>query len=302
MASPRRLAPALIGAALLAAAVPAPAQIRVLVAGGIEDVPAGVVRVITEDAQGRRSVADEPFAGVATPGAATITTTEESEEDGRGRLVSRRIVTRIMPIALAAAAMPVREARFAPPRDGAAFYTPPPRLALDEQALAEAPAAEAVLDSQGQDDPAPARLAEADRAGAGGVLRIARDSETGHFIAPVRINGVIVRAIVDTGAQETILSVADAQATGADRATIGSEPMAGIGGMTQLAVARLRSLEVGGQRLGACRVAIGAPGIPYTLLGQTEIGRLGRIVIEGGVMTITAPAPAGQTPLRVAAR
>jgi hypothetical protein len=54
-----------------------------------------------------------------------------------------------------------------------------------------------------------------------------------------------------------------------------------------LSVTHVRSMEVGGQQLGGFSAAIGQEGIPFTLLGQTEITRLGRIVIEDGVMTIT---------------
>jgi clan AA aspartic protease (TIGR02281 family) len=122
------------------------------------------------------------------------------------------------------------------------------------------------------------------------ALSIHRDPRTGHFIAPVRINGIVIQAIVDTGAQDTILSARDARATGAAQDIVRSEPMAGIGGYTMLSVARLRSMEVAGQNLGSFTAAIGQEGIPYTLLGQTEINRLGRIVIENGVMTITPRA------------
>jgi clan AA aspartic protease (TIGR02281 family) len=122
------------------------------------------------------------------------------------------------------------------------------------------------------------------------ALSIHRDPRTGHFIAPIRINGITIQAIVDTGAQDTILSARDARATGAAQNIVRSEPMAGIGGYTMLSVARLRSMEVAGQNLGSFTAAIGQEGIPYTLLGQTEITRLGRIVIEDGVMTITPRA------------
>jgi clan AA aspartic protease (TIGR02281 family) len=132
----------------------------------------------------------------------------------------------------------------------------------------------------------PAALAS----GSAHPLAIRRDPRTGHFIAPIRINGVVIQAIVDTGAQDTILSAQDARATGAARDIVRSEPMAGIGGYTMLSVAKLRSMEVAGQNLGSFTAAIGQEGIPYTLLGQTEINRLGRIVIEGGVMTITPRA------------
>lgn len=122
--------------------------------------------------------------------------------------------------------------------------------------------------------------------GSGQVLRIKRDRFTGHFIAPVIMNGVRVKAIIDTGASGTILSPEDAAATGADRDVTHSRPGVGIGGYTTLHVTRVRNLEIGGQRLGAFNADIGQQGIPHTLLGQPEIAKLGRLVIEDGIMTI----------------
>lgn len=122
--------------------------------------------------------------------------------------------------------------------------------------------------------------------GQGAPMRIRRDP-SGSFVANVLMNGVPVRVIIDTGAQCTILSLQDARQTGADRDVTRSATMAGIGGYTQLNVTRVRSMNVGGQQLGGFNAVIGQAGIPYTLLGQSEIARLGRIVIEDGVMTIS---------------
>lgn len=118
------------------------------------------------------------------------------------------------------------------------------------------------------------------------VLRIKRDRYSGHFIAPVIMNGVRVRAIIDTGASGTILSPEDAVATGADKDVRSSRAGVGIGGYTTLYMTQVRDLEIGGQRLGSFKADIGQRGIPHTLLGQPEIAKLGRVVIEDGVMTI----------------
>lgn len=251
-------------AILILGAVPAAAQVRVVVDGRVQDVPAGVVRTISYQPGGRQSVIDQPFAGGAVaPGAASITTTETSDEDERGRVIRTSIVTRIEPIA-------------------AAVYAPPPGYAF-QPAIYAAPqpafAPRLEMDAAALDMPA--------ETGKPRILRVRRDAMTGHFVAAIRINGVEVRAIVDTGAQETVLSARDARATGATRDVIRSTPMTGIGGTTMLDVTRVRSMEVAGQQLGGFTACIGQEGIPYTLLGQTEIARLGRIVIEDGVMTIT---------------
>ncbi|WP_156679683.1 retropepsin-like aspartic protease family protein [Sphingomonas profundi] len=251
-----RLLPTLLAAC--AASTPLAAQVRIVVDGQVQEVPDGVVRTITVRPGGARTVRDTPFRGEAMPGSATITTTETIDEDARGRTISRTVVTRIEPVVAIAYARPTRPAPL-PPR-------PAPRLQLDAEALGLAV----------QDAPAP--------------VRIPRDPATGHFVATIRINGVPVRAIVDTGAANTILSARDAWATGAAEDVIGNRRMIGIGGLTVLDVARLRSFEIAGQQFGGISAAIGQQGLDYTLLGQTELVRLGRIVIEDGVMTISPHA------------
>jgi len=249
-------------------ATPSSAQMRVLIDGQEQDVPAGIVRTITYTPDGRQIVRDDPFDGQATPYSATVNTTETTDEDGDGNTIQTTVVTRIVPIAAIAWAG-------APPvYDAEPVATPVP---FPE----ERSAPQLAVDTDVLDSPDAA-------AGGPHELRVHRDPTTGHFIATIRINGVAVRAIIDTGAQNTILSARDAHATGADREIMRSEEMAGIGGYTQLAVTHVRSMDVAGQQLGGFTAAIGAVGIPYTLLGQTEIARLGRIVIEDGVMTIAA--------------
>lgn len=254
-----KLSTILLATVLAAAgfAPPAASQVRLVIDGQAEDVPDGVIRTIVTAADGRRTVRDEPFSGPVSPGAATVTTTETIDEDGRGRPIRTTIVTRIVPLA-AVAYSSAGEAPLPPPPRSA------PRLEIDPVAF----------ETTGPDERE------------GQVLRIRRDPATGHFITTVKVNGVAIRAIVDTGASNTILSPRDAWETGASDAIVSAQRMVGIGGYTMLNLARLRSLDVGGQDLGGFTAAIGQEGLGYTLLGQSEIARLGRIVIEDGVMTI----------------
>ncbi len=236
--------------------------------------PPGMMSPIAATADGSPAFSAFPLAGTMLPGTVSVTTIETTEEDEDGNLVQTSLETRIEPVAAVAYAPDIRPAAY---QVRPAIYTPPvtalqiptPHLDLDATVLA-------LLDPGDRVNPQ--------------SLRIARDHETGHFIAPIRINGVNVRAIIDTGAQETILSARDARVTGANRDVVSSEQMAGIGGYTTLDVTRVRSMEVAGQQLGGFTAAIGQEGIPFTLLGQTEIARLGRIEIENGVMTITPKA------------
>jgi hypothetical protein len=115
---------------------------------------------------------------------------------------------------------------------------------------------------------------------------VRRDPWSGHYVADVVINGVRTKAIIDTGASSTILSPEAARATGADMDVTHSQYAAGIGGYTTLNATRIRSLSVGGRDIGGFDALIGRQGIPHTLLGQRELKRLGRIVMEGDVLTI----------------
>lgn len=117
-------------------------------------------------------------------------------------------------------------------------------------------------------------------------LRIRRDRISGHFIAPVIMNGVKIKAIIDTGATSTVLSPEDAEATGAYGSATHQRPGVGIGGYTTLTVTRIKSLQIGSDTLSSFSADIGQPGIRYTLLGESEIAKLGKIVIEGDIMTI----------------
>ena len=246
--------------AALAAAVPASAQVRVEVGGQVMDVPAGIVRTIIDSSRGRRIV-DRPWTKPATPGMASISTTETTETDDRGRVLSRTTEIRIEPQYVAYVQPQVtyvRQAAYAPPPQ------PAPRVEFDASSIV---------------DDAPASTPQ--------IMRIRRDGWGGHFVATVRINGIKVKAIIDTGAAYTILTPEAAHQVGADQTVFRSEAAVGIGGMTSVGVTKLRSFEIGGQRFGGIVARIGQSGIPYTLLGQTEIARLGRVVIEDGVMTIT---------------
>jgi clan AA aspartic protease (TIGR02281 family) len=117
-------------------------------------------------------------------------------------------------------------------------------------------------------------------------LKIKRDRFSGHFIAPVIMNGVKIKAIIDTGATSTVLSPEDAMATGAYNDATHQRPGVGIGGYTTLTVTRVRSLQIGADTLSSFAADIGQQGIRYTLLGESEIAKLGKIVIEGDIMTI----------------
>jgi clan AA aspartic protease (TIGR02281 family) len=248
-------------AAAVMVAAPAVAQVRVTVNGESIDVPAGTMRTIAYSLGGERQFSDHLFDGqIGIEVAGDVVTTETIEEDDHGRILSRMVVTHVEPRRVA-------YAQGTPTHQQAIYRQPayvPPRLKPDLSELSE---------------DQPSSMPQ--------VMRIKRDSWSGHFIANIRINGVAIKAIIDTGATYTLLTPEAAQAVGAYQSIIRNEQAVGIGGMTNVAVARLRTMEVAGQQFGSMIARIGQRGIAYTLLGQTEIARLGRVVIEDGVMTIS---------------
>lgn len=121
-------------------------------------------------------------------------------------------------------------------------------------------------------------------------IQVRRDPSTGHFIMPVLMNGVSVPVIIDTGASITFLSPDAAKLTGAYGRATHTRPMVGIGGAINLNMTRIDYFSVAGHEMGGFEAAISEKGLSYTLLGQSEIRKLGRIVIEGDVLTISPPA------------
>jgi len=115
---------------------------------------------------------------------------------------------------------------------------------------------------------------------------VVRRGSNGHFVVALIVNGVAIRAAVDTGALSTFMTTRDAQATGAFRNVVDAVPAYGIAGSFMTTRVRLDEASVAGVDLKRPLVLVG-PGINITLLGLPEISRLGRVVIEGNTMTIT---------------
>ena len=135
------------------------------------------------------------------------------------------------------------------------------------------------------------KAAEGVAAGGGYGVRedepiVIRRESNGHFVVRLVVNGVPIRAAVDTGAMDTFMTTKDAMATGAFRNTVDAIPAYGIAGSFMTTRVRLDDASIAGVDLGHPLVLVG-PGINITLLGLPEIARLGRIVIDGNLMTIT---------------
>ncbi len=111
--------------------------------------------------------------------------------------------------------------------------------------------------------------------------------EDGLFYVSARINGEVVRLIVDTGASFTVLSPEDARRIGVDPARItfaeSADTAAGASPMARIVLA---NLEIG-QNVAAGVPAMVASGpLRTSLLGQNVLTRLGSVTIEGDRMTL----------------
>lgn len=108
------------------------------------------------------------------------------------------------------------------------------------------------------------------------------------FVIPVRgaVGRDTVRFAVDTGAEITIVREQDAAAMGAMPTDLHDREIVVIGSVMPLKGATIPSMRIAGVDLGETEVLIGPDTLPFSLLGQKEMSRLGAIEFDGDVMTI----------------
>ena len=133
-----------------------------------------------------------------------------------------------------------------------------------------------------RDELLPAAMVE--RADGGIELRRARD---GHFHAEVRVDGVPVRFLVDTGASDVVLSLDDALRLGIDPAGLRFTGRASTAnGTVATAPVRLGLVEFGGHADTGVRAQVGGGALDVSLLGMSYLDRFASIAIEGDRMTL----------------
>ncbi len=122
-----------------------------------------------------------------------------------------------------------------------------------------------------------------------------RMSPDGHFWAPVTLNGVETRMLVDSGATLTTLSVDTAQRAGLSP-TPGLAPIfARTGnGIVQARPASVDELRLGGLTATDLAVAISPSLGPIDILGMNVLVRLASWRVEGQTMILT-PHPQAET-------
>jgi aspartyl protease family protein len=118
---------------------------------------------------------------------------------------------------------------------------------------------------------------------------IARSSDL-HYYADAKVNGRPVHFMIDTGASETALTEADAQAAG-----IAVDPNKfevigdGASGMVRGQYVQLNSIDLSGLNQKDAKAVV-VQGASVSLLGQPFLDKVGEIVIRDGEMRLKADA------------
>ena len=92
-----------------------------------------------------------------------------------------------------------------------------------------------------------------------------------------RVNGAHIRFLVDTGASNVSLTLADAQRLGVDMGSLIYDRTVRMAGGDSLAASvRLASVSVDGARVPDVEALVISRGLPASLLGMSYLGRLAR--------------------------
>jgi aspartyl protease family protein len=131
-----------------------------------------------------------------------------------------------------------------------------------------------------------ARLAAARTREASGDAVLSR-SPDGHFYADVSIDAQDVRMLVDTGASVVALTGSDAEALGLEWSDDDLFPIArGASGDVIGKRVRLDRVRLGDLEAEGVEAIIVPEGLDVSLLGQSFLGRVGKVEIEDGRMML----------------
>lgn len=117
--------------------------------------------------------------------------------------------------------------------------------------------------------------------------RLVRQQD-GHFYADVLVDDYPVRMMVDTGASVIALTGADAEALGLSWSDSDIRPVAqGASGPVYGLPATIDRMQVGRHEARQVAAMIIPEGLAISLLGQSFLGRIGRVEIAGGEMILS---------------
>jgi aspartyl protease family protein len=115
-----------------------------------------------------------------------------------------------------------------------------------------------------------------------------RRSSRGPFVAQTTVNGATVSMVVDTGASNVVLSMADAERSGIDIASLKfTVAVDTANGSTFCAPVRLRQINVGGIGYANVEALVAQPGnLKESLLGMSFLKRLRSYEVSGDFLTL----------------
>ena len=120
----------------------------------------------------------------------------------------------------------------------------------------------------------------------GGKTTLTRD-EDGHFYAEVRVDGRRVDMLVDTGASFIALTREDADAAGVDwREDDAIVVGKGASGPVRGVPVTIDEVELGDYRARDVQAAVIVDGLEVSLLGQSFLGQIDAMTIEGDRMIL----------------
>lgn len=113
-------------------------------------------------------------------------------------------------------------------------------------------------------------------------MLVDRDA-SGHFFVRAEINGATIRALLDTGASNTLLTIEAAEAAGIDTENLDyNVPVSTANGTTFVASARINELKIGEISRGNQRVYVAKPeSLRETLIGMSFINTLSSFELRG---------------------
>lgn len=115
--------------------------------------------------------------------------------------------------------------------------------------------------------------------------RIEREDD-GHFYAHAKVNGELVRFLVDTGATGVALTIPTAERLGVPFSRSKFEVVAtGASGPVRGQRITLDSVSVDGKRVSDVSGVV-IEGLEISLLGQTYLSRIGSVEMSGNYMTL----------------
>ncbi len=123
--------------------------------------------------------------------------------------------------------------------------------------------------------------------GDGGQIELPRKSD-GHFYMTLEIGGVPVEFVVDTGATDLVLSLADAARAGIDTdALVFSGRASTANGIVRTAPVTLEDVRVGEVDEGRVRASVNQGALETSLLGMSYLERFSSIEIRGDRLYLT---------------